>query len=324
MNRFKEIISCLGGDLEEFEVFLMKITGSDQIVIKDILNYVFESKGKRIRPVLVYLTSRLFSEPKVSTHHAALLVEIIHTATLLHDDVIDKALLRRGKPTVNCIWGNKTAILLGDFLFAKAMQIATDNNEYKLFDIITPTVMSLSLGELIQMKSSEVFIINKQKYYEIIKNKTASLLSSCCEAGAYTVNATKSEILDCKKFGEILGYIFQIKDDILDYVGDNGTGKKIGIDIIEKKVTLPLIYAWDSMSECDRKTIVELWDIAGNNSESVQSIIEIVVDNDGILACNNEMQMLKCKALDILAKFDDSYAKLALTALIDFIIDRDK
>jgi len=323
MNSFKEITTYINSDLENFENLLVDITNSHNGVLNEILDYIFESKGKRIRPILVYLIARLFSEPTKSTHNAALLVEIIHTATLLHDDVVDEAVLRRGKPTLNYKWDDKTAILSGDFLFAKAMKIATDNEEYKLFDIITPAVMSLSLGELLQMKYSKSFDIDEDKYFEVIKYKTASLISVCCESGAYTVNATEKNILLCKEFGEILGYIFQIKDDVLDYVG-NGTGKETGIDIKEKKITLPLICAWKNMNEIDRKKLISLWDSADNDLDPVYSIIQIVIDNEGISGCNKEMRKLKDKALGILNNFKDSKARSSLVYLLDYIIERDK
>lgn len=323
MNSFKEITKNINSDIEYFEDSLRGITESHQDILSEILDYIFEAKGKRIRPSLVYLASRLFNAPSKSTHTAALLVEVMHTATLLHDDVVDQAVLRRGYPSVNHKWDDKTAVLTGDFLFAKAMKIATDNNEYKLFDIITPAVMNLSMGELMQMKYSKEFSVDIDQYFEIIKSKTASLMSVCCEAGAYTAGANTEEINLCKKLGEVIGCIFQIKDDILDYIGNSNTGKEIGIDIKEKKVTLPLICAWNNMNQDQQSELLSLWNSIDNFPEKSQKIIKIVVDNKGIVGSEKIMAERKNEAVEIINQFSDSDAKYAFGAIIDFIINRD-
>jgi octaprenyl-diphosphate synthase len=324
MNRFEEITGIISSDLENFENLLNKVNDPYHEVLDGVLNYVFEIKGKRIRPALVYLISRLFGNPTKSTDIAALLVEIIHTATLLHDDVIDEAAIRRGRSSVNYKWNDKTAILSGDFLFAKAMKVATDNKEYRLFDIITPAIINLSMGELMQMKYSQDFLIDEDKYYEVIKCKTASLISVCCEAGAYSTGANKYDVELCRLFGEKLGCIFQIKDDILDYVGNNKTGKQIGIDIKEKKITLPLICAWKNMTEYQQDILINLWNSVCNNPENIQLIIKMVVDNNGISDCEKIMYEHKDNVLKILDNFEESKSKLALVELLDFIIERDK
>lgn len=324
MYKFTKIAENINSDLENFEILLHKISDSQYDVVQNIIKYIFETKGKRIRPTLVYLVARLFDKPTESTDTAALLVEIIHTATLLHDDVIDRATLRRDKPTVNSLWNDKTAVLTGDYLFATAMKLATDKEEYKLFNIITPAVINLSIGELLQIDYSKDFLISKEKYYQIISYKTASLISVCCEAGAYTVNAKNEDIIFCRNFGELLGCIFQIKDDILDYVGDKNTGKEIGIDIKEKKVTLPLISAWNNMSETERNRLLFLWSSIDNNSNNIQEIINIVIKNNGISICEGEMFKLKKEAINILDNFNDSKAKSALKNILDYIIERNK
>ncbi len=324
MKSFKEITKNINSDLEYFESMLADIAGSQRDTLNEILEYIFETKGKRIRPVLVYLTARLFSVPDKSTHNAAILVELMHTATLLHDDVVDKAVLRRGKQSVNHKWDDKTAVLAGDFLFAKAMKIATDDKEYELFDIITPAIISLSVGELQQMSNSANFEVNREKYFEVIKNKTASLLSVCCKSGVYTSGADKYMIEKASLFGEIIGIIFQIKDDILDYIGNGETGKETGIDIREGKITLPLICGWENMDDKEQNRIRNLYSIAGNDRSAEREIISSVIKHKGISGSEDVMKEFKNKALDILDDFPESKAREALAAIIDYIIERDK
>jgi octaprenyl-diphosphate synthase len=321
---FKEITRNIKSDLDHFESLLNEISITEKDLLNEILTFIFETKGKRVRPVLVYLTARLFGQPNKSTHHAALLVELMHTATLLHDDVIDKATLRRGKQTINHRWDDKTAVLTGDFLFAKAMKLATDHKEYKLFDIITPAIISLSVGELQQMSNSANFKVSRDNYFEVIKKKTASLLSVCCESGAYTAGVDDVTVKRAGYFGEILGIIFQIKDDILDYVGNGETGKETGIDIREGKITLPLICAWDNMDESSKAKIVSLWDQVGINRSYEKVIIQEVIKFDGILEAEKIMKELKAQALEVLNDFPDTPARLALAQIIDYIIDRNK
>ncbi len=320
---FREITHSINNDLEVFESLLKELTNDTDIILAEILDYIFESRGKRVRPVLVYLTSRLFSEPTNSTHNAAVLVELMHTATLLHDDVVDKAVLRRGKTTVNGKWDDKTAVLTGDYLFAKAMKLATDNNEYKLFDIITPAIMQLSLGELQQMNKSRSFDVDEEKYYEVIRNKTASLISVCCKAGAFTGGASVEQTKIVEEFGELLGIIFQIKDDLLDYTGSQKTGKEIGIDIKEGKVTLPLILAWNRMDASSRDNLRNLWDGVSETPKITENIITMVSEFGGIVASDDEMIRLKQKALLLLNLLPKTKAREALAKIIDYIISRD-
>lgn len=324
MKSFKEITKNITSDLEYFETLLVELGGSEKDLIKDILDYIFETKGKRVRPVLVYLTARLFNTPSSTTHDAALLVELMHTATLLHDDVVDQALLRRGKQTVNHKWDDKTAVLSGDFLFAKAMKLATDHQEYRLFDIITPAIISLSLGELQQMSNSAKFEINEEAYLEVIKNKTASLLCACCKAGVYSTFDDANMIEKAGIFGDILGIIFQIKDDILDYVGNGETGKETGIDIREGKVTMPLILAWKNMNDEEKILLSEYWSSAGTYRDYEKKIIELVNAKGGIKDSEKVMQEYKNKALIVLREFPKSSSRDALKALIDYIIERER
>lgn len=325
MKSFKEISKNIKLDLENFEVLLNELFIDEDESLKEFFDFIFKIKGKRVRPALVYLFARMFGETNSTSHDAALLVELIHTATLLHDDVIDEAVLRRGVVSVNKKWDNKTAILLGDYLLAKSMQVTIKHQEYKLFDIITPSVLALSLGELEQQISNfKNFEINEEKYFKIIKNKTASLLSACCKAGAYST--VKDEIIleKAHEFGENLGIIFQIKDDILDYVGNEKTGKEKGIDIKEGKITLPLIRAFQNMSESNRNQLKVVWQQAFDDAEIRKNIIELTIKNNGIKSAEQDMQIYRNRALNILNEFPKCSARDALEELIDYVIERDK
>jgi octaprenyl-diphosphate synthase len=325
VKSFKEISKNIKLDLENFEVLLNELFIDEDESLKEFFDFIFKIKGKRVRPALVYLFARMFGETNSTSHDAALLVELIHTATLLHDDVIDEAVLRRGVVSVNKKWDNKTAILLGDYLLAKSMQVTTKHQEYKLFDIITPSVLALSLGELEQQISNfKNFEINEEKYFKIIKNKTASLLSACCKAGAYST--VKDEIIleKAHEFGENLGIIFQIKDDILDYVGNEKTGKEKGIDIKEGKITLPLIRAFQNMSESNRNQLKVAWQQAFDDAEIRKNIIELTIKNNGIKSAEQDMQIYRNRALNILNEFPKCSARDALEELIDYVIERDK
>jgi octaprenyl-diphosphate synthase len=324
MVQFNSITKHISNDLENLEKSLKDVASSDSEFLNDVLNYVFESKGKRIRPALVYLTSRLFGEPQQSTHNAALVLELMHTATLLHDDVVDNAVLRRGKQTVNHKWDDKTAVLVGDYLFARAMKAATDYNEYELFKIITPVIMNLSVGELQQMNNSSKFEVNYDKYYEIIKNKTASLISVGCRSGAISVGASEENVEIVQNFGDILGIIFQIKDDILDYVGNGETGKENGVDIREGKITLPFILAWENMSGIERESIEECWKNAGHNRDCEKDVVTKVIENGGIIESEKTLLKMKYDALKQLDKLPKTEARQALIELVDYIINRNK
>ncbi|MDD3741741.1 MAG: polyprenyl synthetase family protein [Bacteroidales bacterium] len=324
MVQFKSITKNISSDLENLEESLKKVADSNSDFLNEVLSYVFESKGKRVRPALVYLTSRLFGEPQQSTHNAALVLELMHTATLLHDDVVDNAVLRRGKQTVNHKWDDKTAVLVGDYLFAKAMKVATDYNEYDLFKIITPVIMNLSVGELNQMNSSSQFEVNYETYYQIIKDKTASLISVACKSGAISTGANGENIKIVQSFGDILGIIFQIKDDILDYVGKGETGKESGVDIREGKITLPFILAWKNMSVSERECIKEAWKNAGNNRDCERDVVSRVIEKGGIIESENTLIKMKNDANEQLEKLPKTEARQALFELVDYIISRNK
>ena len=323
MNNLENIIKTIEFDLKQFDIYFNEIIKPEEPELNDFINYIFSVNGKKIRPILIYTTAKLFGKPTITTHRAAVITELIHTATLLHDDVVDNAKIRRGRLSANAKWDNNSSILLGDLLFAKAMKCATDNKEYKLFDIITPAIINLSSGELIQNVYSKKFTADLDLYYKIINYKTASLLSVCCEAAAYSVNATENEIQSAKKLGELLGIIFQIKDDILDYDRNNNSGKELGIDLKEGKVTLPVITACNNMSKDMKAKLISLWNSKEKNNKIVNEIINIVVDNNGITESEEIMIKHKKEAITCLNNFKDTDIKLLFIELLDYIISRN-
>jgi octaprenyl-diphosphate synthase len=283
---------------------------------------VLSQKGKYIRPIMVYSTARMFGEVNQTCHNGAVLLELVHTATLVHDDVVDEADLRRGKPSVNAVWENKRAILVGDYLFAKAMKIATESREYKLFDIISPTVLNMSIGELIQLNSSIQNDFTEDTYYEIIQNKTASLISTCCKVGSYAAGTDEVAQKIMAEFGFNAGMAFQIKDDIFDYTRNNKTGKTEGNDIVERKATLPLIGALKNSSGRKKENLLQYWK-NGKDVEYIKNLaFDFVHENGGIEYSEKVMQKYHNKALQTIAAFDDSEAKTAMIELLDFIVKR--
>ena len=322
--KFDFITEYIKKDLDSLENSLVEIADSNEEYIKEILKFIFETKGKRIRPALVYTCCRLFGKVNKSTHNAALVLEMMHTASLLHDDVVDRASLRRGRQTVNSKWDDKTAVLVGDYLFSRSMKIATEFDENELLKLITPVIVNLSLGELHQMNNSMQFKVDINEYYKIIINKTASLISVCCKAGAVSAGTNQENIKNIELFGDILGLMFQIKDDILDYVGNEETGKEKGVDIKEGKITLPFILAWNDMNDLEREQIENYWRNVSNDESLTKIIIRKVIEKGGISKSEQILQDMKYKALIFLKNAPKSDARQALEELVDYIITRNK
>jgi octaprenyl-diphosphate synthase len=322
MRESSGIIQAIENDLNLFKNKLQEYVYKQNGFIKEMTEYVLSQKGKYIRPIMVYSTARMFGEVNQTCHNGAVLLELVHTATLVHDDVVDEADLRRGKPSVNAVWENKRAILVGDYLFAKAMKIATESREYKLFDIISPTVLNMSIGELIQLNSSIQNDFTEDTYYEIIQNKTASLISTCCKVGSYAAGTDEVAQKIMAEFGFNAGMAFQIKDDIFDYTRNNKTGKTEGNDIVERKATLPLIGALKNSSGRKKENLLQYWK-NGKDVEYIKNLaFDFVHENGGIEYSEKVMQKYHNKALQTIAAFDDSEAKTAMIELLDFIVKR--
>jgi len=266
----------------------------------------------------------MFGKPVETTHTAAVLLELIHSSTLVHDDVVDESLLRRGKPSVNAVWENKRAVLIGDYMYANAMCIATERGEHKLFDLISPTIMKMSMGELIQLDSSQKNNFDESVYLDVIENKTASLISTCCKAGAFSVGAGDEDQLRIGKFGVLCGMAFQIKDDILDYKPSSHTGKTSGNDIIERKATLPFIGAIKNADNRKTQNILQYWKNGNDDKYLLSLVTKYVSENKGIEYAEDRMKEYYNKALVELNSFNDNPARTAMLQVLDFVIKREK
>lgn len=303
---------------DQFKRSLKSNVGLVDLVTK----FIMKQKGKKIRPLLVLLSAKVAGGVNDRTYRGAILVELLHTATLVHDDVVDNADKRRGLPSINAIWKNKVAVLMGDYLLSRGLMIAVDGKDFDFLGIVTDAVKRMSEGELLQINKTRKLDIDEETYFRIISDKTASLLATCCEIGA--VSATEDPALHqaMRKFGECIGIAFQIRDDILDYVGTSSViGKPLGGDIKEKKITLPLIYSLKQASKPEASAILKLIK-KGSKNDDVKKVIEFVKEYKGIEYAVETARSYSEKAKELLGVFPDSEGKLALMALVDFITDR--
>jgi octaprenyl-diphosphate synthase len=309
-------------ELDRFGELFKKSMKSKIGLVDLIARYIIRQKGKKIRPLLVLLSAKISGGITERTYRGALLVELLHTATLVHDDVVDNADKRRGFWSVNKVFKNKAAVLMGDYLLSRGLMIAVEGKDYDFLGVITNSVRRMSEGELLQIQKTRKLDIDEETYFKVISDKTASLLETCCEIGA--LSAAQNEVYSSamKKFGDSIGIAFQIRDDILDYEGKSSLiGKPIGGDIKEKKITLPLIYSLEQVSNGEASKIKSLIK-NGNDKESIKKIIEFVQRHKGIEYAFNTAHAYSLKAKESLKVFPASPAKLALEALVDFIIER--
>ncbi len=311
-------------ELKKFNSFFKDSLKSNKKILDYALRFILSQKGKRVRPLLVLLSSKLSGSIDERTYRGASLVELLHTATLVHDDVVDEAEKRRGLPSLNKIWGNKISVLVGDFLLSKGLMIAVENNDFDFLKTITNTVKRMSEGELLQIYKAKKLDIDEETYFKIISDKTASLFSTCCEIGACSATDDSDKITALKNYGEYLGIAFQIKDDILDFVGITKVfGKVQGGDIKEKKLTLPLIYALENGDAKKQKEIIKKIK-KGNSQKAVTEIISFVKESGGIEYSQKIALEYSQKAKKCLEIFDDSPSKKSLLKLVDYVIDREK
>lgn len=291
------------------------------MLLDKIMTYIVKRKGKQIRPLFVFLSAGTCGVINDSTYRGASLIELLHTATLVHDDVVDDSNYRRGFFSVNALWKNKIAVLVGDFLLSKGLALSLSNNDYTLLSIVNDAVTEMSEGELLQMEKARQLDIKEEIYYEIIRQKTASLISSCCAVGASSSGATAEVVAKMKEFGQHVGMAFQIKDDLFDY-GDDEIGKPLGIDIKEKKMTLPLIHALSKSSWLEKRRIISIIRNNSEDSAKVKEVIEYVKKSGGIEYAKGVMQQYYQKAISILDQMPDSSYKTSLGDLVRFTIDR--
>lgn len=295
---------------------------SELSFLNNIIEYIIINKGKQIRPIIVFLIAKMLGNISEKTYDMASLVELIHTGTIMHDDVVDDSNIRRGLYSIRKNWNNKIAVLVGDYFLSKSILLATNNSHYDLLKIISNTINYMSQGELLQIEKTEKLNINETFYNKIINYKTASLISACCEGAACSINSDKKTALKMNRFGKFIGMAFQIKDDIFDYEFNRLSNKPIGgIDIREKKITLPLIYTIKNASPKRKKWIINIINNQNNNKE-IYDIISYVKDSGGIDYAIEKMLFLKKKALDIIKIYPENKAKKLLKIMLDFIIKR--
>jgi octaprenyl-diphosphate synthase len=324
MSGLKTIKAPIAKEMDEFESFFKKSMRSKVALLNLITNYILRRKGKQMRPILVFLTAKLFGNINQSTFHAAGLIELLHTATLVHDDVVDESYQRRGFFSINALWKNKISVLVGDYFLSRGLLLAVNNGEYQLLKIVSDAVKEMAEGELLQIEKSRRLNTSETIYFEIIRKKTATLLASCAAAGAKSAGATDEDVEQMRQFGENIGIAFQIKDDLFDYQTANATGKPAGNDIQEKKMTLPLIFAMGNSSAAEAKRIKRA---IGNNlghPENIKEIVNFVTSNGGIDYAIKKMNEYKQKSIEILEKFEDNEARRSLVELVNYTIDRNK
>ena len=312
-------------EMELFEKKFLLSMYSKVSLLNRITHYVVNRKGKQMRPMFVFLIAKMSNKGEVNdrTYRGASVIELIHTATLVHDDVVDGSNKRRGFFSINALWKNKIAVLVGDFLLSKGLLLSIDNNDFDLLKIISVAVREMSEGELLQIEKARKLDITEEVYYEIIRKKTATLIAACCAMGAQSVMATKEEVEVMREFGEHIGMAFQIKDDLFDY-GTEKIGKPTGIDIKEQKMTLPLIHALNNCSDKEKRWVIN--SIKNHNTDKVRvkELIQFVKLKGGLEYAVYVMKQYQSKALAILQQYPDSTYKNSLELMVNYVIDRKK
>lgn len=321
MSQINNIKQPIANELDLFEDKFKLAMKSNVALLDTIMTYIVKRKGKQVRPMFVFYCAKLFGEVTDSTYRGASLVELLHTATLVHDDVVDDSDERRGFFSINALWKNKIAVLVGDYLLSKGLLLAIKNKDFKLLEIVSTAVEQMSEGELLQIEKARNLNLSEEIYYDIIRKKTASLIASCCAMGAASAGANEEQIEQMRLFGECIGIAFQIKDDLLDY-GDEDIGKPTGIDLKEKKLTLPIIYTINHADKTTRNFIINSIKNHNTDKKRVAEVIKYVNEHDGINYTRKAMIEYKEKALAILAKQSNREIADKLTLLVEYIIDR--
>ncbi len=325
MKVVEQIKQPIGYEMDLFEQKFQLSMSSKVALLNRITHYIVNRKGKQMRPMFVFLVSKMVSNGEVSerTYRGASVIELIHTATLVHDDVVDDSNRRRGFFSVNALWKNKIAVLIGDFLLSKGLLLSIDNNDFDLLKIISIAVREMSEGELLQIEKARKLDITEEVYYEIIRQKTATLIAACCSLGAASVKPQSQHVETMRKFGELIGMAFQIKDDLFDY-GDTQIGKPTGIDIKEQKMTLPLIYALNNANKKDKKWLINSVKNHNKNAKRVKEVIAYVKDNGGLDYAISKMKAFQEEALQLLENYPESDYKNSLKLMVNYVIDRKK
>jgi len=325
MKITEQIKQPIAYEMELFERKFQLAMSSKVALLNRITHYIVNRKGKQMRPMFVFLVAKMMNNGEVSerTYRGASVIELIHTATLVHDDVVDDSNRRRGFFSINALWKNKIAVLIGDYLLSKGLLLSIDNNDFDLLKIISVAVREMSEGELLQIEKARQLDITEQVYYDIIRQKTATLIAACCSLGAASVKPNSSEVEAMRKFGELIGMAFQIKDDLFDY-GDEKIGKPTGIDIKEQKMTLPLIYTLNNCSKKEKTWLINSVKNHNKDKKRVKEVIAFVKTNGGLDFAITKMKAFQTEAHRLLNEFPESPYKSSLKLMVDYVIDRKK
>jgi octaprenyl-diphosphate synthase len=324
MIKIKSIQAPIEQELKKFEPYFRKALKSDVPLLGTILNYIYRTKGKQIRPMFVFLSARLHGETNEFSQLAACSVELLHSATLVHDDVVDESYERRGSFSINALWRNKLAVLVGDYILAKGLLLQLEHKKYNFLHLISRAVQEMSEGEILQVKKSRKLDIDEETYFEIIRKKTASLIATSMAIGAASVTDDPGIPEKMYRIGQDAGIAFQIKDDIFDYQAKGIIGKPTGNDIKEKKITLPLLYVLKNSGASERKRILRLIKRKNNNKAVVDELIQLVTEKGGIEYATDKMNEFKDKAVAALLEFPESDARTSLVELMNYITTRRK
>jgi octaprenyl-diphosphate synthase len=324
MPSIKEIQAPVGKEMQVFAGHFREVLRSDVPLLDTIMRYIVKRKGKQMRPLFVFLTAKLHGEIVEKTHTAASLIELLHTATLVHDDVVDESNRRRGFFSIQALWKKKIAVLVGDYLLSRGLLTAVDAEAFDLLKLTSRAVKEMSEGELLQIEKSRRLDITEAVYFEIIRRKTASLIAACCACGAASTGGDASQVDVMWKFGEKTGLAFQIKDDLLDLGDGKRTGKPTGQDIREKKLTLPLIHTLQVADGHVRRRLIKLVKRAPKDPEAVKEVMDAILNGPGLKYAREKMMVLRNEAVEILNDFEGGDAKKALIDMLDFTIQRNK
>ena len=314
-------VDLIENELKTFEVKFKNAVSSQAPMLDRIMRYIVKRKGKQLRPMFVFLSAKLCGEINESTYRAASLVEVLHTATLMHDDVVDDSMERRGFFSVYALWKAKATVLIGDYLFAKGLLLSLDHLDYRVLHILSDAVRKMSEGELLQLEKARNLNLDEDIYYDIIRNKTASLVASACAAGAWSTTNNDDFTEKMRTFGENAGMAFQIKDDLFDYASNN-IGKPTGNDIKEKKLTLPLIYTLNNADKTTRRKIIFIIKNENSDKDKIKYVIEKVIECGGINYAMKKMNEFKQRSIDVLHQFPDNPYRRGLEDLVNFVTER--
>lgn len=318
-----DIKKPIENEMAMFEPKFRQAMQSKVPLLDRIMHYIVKRKGKQMRPMFVFLSAGMCGKINDSTYHAASLIELLHTATLVHDDVVDDSNLRRGFFSINALWKNKIAVLVGDYLLSKGLLLSVENEEFELLKIVSTAVRNMSEGELMQIEKARKLDITEEIYFDIIKNKTASLIASCCATGAASVSAGKDMIEKMRLFGEYAGIAFQIKDDLLDYESSLKTGKPSGVDIKEHKMTLPVIFTLQHCQSDQKRFIINTIKNDSENAKKVATVIKLVIETGGVEYARKKMMDYREEAYRLLTNFENNSYRESLHGLLSYTTERE-